>query len=155
MFTPKLPERPQPLSDQQDIITPATPGAMPPVPPPVIPTPVQPPAPRHHQQTFIARGVRIEGEFVSQGDVTIEGELVGSLNVEGTLTLGSTAFVKANIFCGGGVLAGQVVGNVDAKDRLEIQGTGRIAGDLTCQTFVVQSGARLRGMIKTGEDITA
>ena len=38
--------------------------------------------------TIIARGDRVEGEFRSQGNVTIEGELIGSLTCGGHLMIG-------------------------------------------------------------------
>jgi cytoskeletal protein CcmA (bactofilin family) len=45
--------------------------------------------------TIIAHGVRVEGNFVSQGDVTVEGDVEGKVSASGVLTVGSDAKLKA------------------------------------------------------------
>ena len=47
--------------------------------------------------TVIARGVRVEGDFTSQGDVVIEGEVNGHVTTNSLLTVGNEAKLKAEV----------------------------------------------------------
>lgn len=100
--------------------------------------------------TVIAKGVKLEGEFKSQGDVLIEGEVLGSIQTDGLLTAGPESKLKAGISAGDAVIAGQVEGNLQIKHRLEVRSTANINGDMTCQTIGVEAGAILQGNMRCG-----
>ncbi|MFA6161109.1 MAG: polymer-forming cytoskeletal protein [Patescibacteria group bacterium] len=102
--------------------------------------------------TVIAKGVKLEGEFKSQGDVLIEGEVIGNIQTEGLLTVGPEAVLKAGISAGDAVIAGKIEGNINVKKRLELKATAKIKGDISCQTAVVESGAAMQGNVKCGEE---
>ncbi len=102
--------------------------------------------------TVIAKGVRLEGDFKSQGDVLIEGEVVGSISTDSLLTVGNEALLKAGVQASEAVIAGMVEGNLQIFNRLEIKGTAKIKGDIVCKTVVVEAGAVLHGNMKCGDD---
>jgi cytoskeletal protein CcmA (bactofilin family) len=102
--------------------------------------------------TIIAKGVKLEGEFKSQGDVLIEGEVVGNIQTEGLLTAGPESVIKAGIVAADAVIAGKLEGNLQIKNRLEIRSTARIKGDTICQTIGVEAGAVLQGNVHCGEE---
>lgn len=101
-------------------------------------------------QTVIARGVRVEGDFKSQGNVTIEGELVGSLTCGGHLTIGTEASIQASVTAEEATISGHVQGNIRVTKRLELKSTARIKGDITTEAVAVESGASLEGMFAVG-----
>ncbi|MFA6406577.1 MAG: polymer-forming cytoskeletal protein [Patescibacteria group bacterium] len=103
--------------------------------------------------TIIAKGVKLEGEFKSQGDVLIEGEVVGNIQTDGLLTAGPESLIKAGISAADAVIAGKVEGNLQIKHRLEIRATARIKGDTVCQTIGVEAGAVLQGNVRCGEEV--
>ena len=100
--------------------------------------------------TVIAKGVRLEGDFKSQGDVLIEGEVRGTIVTDGLLTLGPDALLKASVTATDAILAGKLEGNIKIKHRLEVKGTANLTGDIVCETVTVESGAVLQGNIKSG-----
>lgn len=102
--------------------------------------------------TVIARGVKLEGEFKSQGDVLIEGEVVGNIQTDGLLTAGPEALLKAGVMAADAVIAGRVEGNLQVKRRLEVKSTAKIKGDISCLTIVVEAGAMLQGNVRCGEE---
>ncbi len=111
--------------------------------------------PSHHEgTTIIARGVRVEGDFIAQGDVTIEGDVTGHVTAEGTLHIGAEAKLKAEVSADDAVIAGSIVGSVIVKKRLEIKSTARISGDVTCETVTVEAGAMMDGKISVGATAT-
>ncbi len=101
--------------------------------------------------TVIARGVRVEGDFKSQGDVVIEGEVDGQITTSAVLTVGSDAKLKAQVVAEEATIAGQVEGSITVKKRLELKMTAKITGDVTCETIIVEAGAALNGKVSVGD----
>lgn len=99
---------------------------------------------------MIARGVRVEGDFKSQGNVTIEGELVGSLTCGGHLTIGPEAMIEATVQADEATISGSVQGNITTKRRLELKATARIKGDTLAETIAVEPGASMEGHVRIG-----
>ncbi len=104
------------------------------------------------QATIIARGVRLEGEFASQSDVHIEGEVNGHVTTTGKLTIGQAAQVKADVAANSAVIAGVVDGSLMVKERLDLKSTARVVGDVTCATASIEAGAQLNGKVSIGHE---
>lgn len=108
-------------------------------------------APSTNGATVIARGVKVEGDFVSQGDVIIEGEVNGHVSTSGLLTVGTEAKLKAEVAADDAVIAGLVEGTVTVKKRLELKSTAKVVGDVICETASVEAGAVLHGKCTIGQ----
>lgn len=102
-------------------------------------------------ETIIAQGVRVEGDFHSQGDVVIDGEVSGSIETTQALKIGESAKIHANVTAKSAVIAGEVKGNIRAGDRLELLETSVVEGDVETTNLSVASGARVNGKITMGE----
>ncbi len=100
--------------------------------------------------TVIAKGVKVEGEFTSQSDVLIEGEVHGTLSTVGMLTVGPEAKIKADVSAGEAVVSGVVEGNMTVMKRLEIKSSAKVMGDVAAETVVVEAGAVLAGRMMIG-----
>jgi len=100
--------------------------------------------------TVIAGGVRVEGDFTSQGDVLIEGEVHGNVTTTGLLTVGPQAKLKAGVKAEKAIIAGIIEGNLEVGSHLDIKSTASILGDITCQTASVESGATMDGRVEIG-----
>src|SRR5574337_1291089 len=100
--------------------------------------------------TVIARGVKVEGEFSSQGGVLIEGEVHGNLSSTGLLTVGPEAKIKADVHASDAVISGSVDGNVTVDKRLELKATAKINGDIMAQTVMIEAGASVNGRMAVG-----
>ena len=48
-------------------------------------------------ETIIAPGVRVEGDFTSQGFVLIDGEVLGTVKTESDLDVGERAKISADV----------------------------------------------------------
>ena len=74
----------------------------------------------------------------------------GSIRLPGhTLTIGPHADIKAQISAKAVVIMGAVAGNVTAGERVEIQATGSVTGDIVSPRLVVADGGYLRGRVET------
>ncbi len=105
---------------------------------------------RQSAATVIANGVRVEGDFSSQGDVLIEGEVHGNVSTSGMLTVGPAAKLKADVKAEKAVVAGTVEGNLTVGSHLDLKSTACLMGDLTCETVSVESGASMNGRVMVG-----
>jgi cytoskeletal protein CcmA (bactofilin family) len=114
-------------------------------PEPVSSTPPRPTA------TVIAKGVKVEGDFASDGDVQIEGEVKGSLATKGRLTVGPDAVIRAEVKAGDASIAGLIEGNITIERRIDLKSTAKIKGDLVAEALSVESGAKLEGKTSVGQ----
>lgn len=100
--------------------------------------------------TTIARGVKVEGDFASQGDVVIEGEVHGKISAAGTLTIGPEAVIKADVTADEAIIAGFVEGNVRVKKQAVLRATAKVMGDFTSERVNIEAGAVLDGRVQVG-----
>ncbi len=99
------------------------------------------------QETVIAQGVKLEGDFASQGDVTIDGEVSGSVRTASHLRVGEDAVIEAEVAASSAVVAGRVKGNIRVEDRLELLETCHVEGDVVARVLTVAAGAQVNGRI--------
>ena len=104
-----------------------------------------------NNETIIAQGVRVEGDFHSEGDVVIDGEVTGSVETAQALTIGQRARIHANVTAKTAVVSGEIKGNLCATDRLELLATSVVEGDIQTMNLSVASGAQINGKITMGE----
>src|SRR3989339_1276894 len=103
-------------------------------------------------ETIISASVKLEGDFVSQGNVLIEGEVEGSLRTEKDLKVGERARISADVGAANAVVAGEIRGNIDITDRLELEPTAKVFGDIRTADLVIASGAIICGKITMGSE---
>ena len=100
---------------------------------------------------WIGQGVVVEGRITSTQDLRIDGKVEGTIEVGNHgVTLGTGAVVKANLVARSIVVSGTVIGNVTATQRLDLQATGSVQGDIRSPRLVVADGATINGKVDTG-----
>jgi cytoskeletal protein CcmA (bactofilin family) len=96
----------------------------------------------------LGKSVQIKGELRGDEDLTIEGRIDGKIVLgEHALTIGPNGQIKAEIKARSVVVAGELVGNITATDKVEVAPTGSVLGDLRAPRVVLADGARFRGSI--------
>ncbi len=103
-------------------------------------------------ETIIGPSVKVEGDFSSKGNVTVEGVVHGSLKTEKDLKVGVGAKISASVFAANAFIAGEVKGNVKTGGRLELTDTSKIYGDIEAKTVIMAAGAVLNGKCTMGSD---
>jgi cytoskeletal protein CcmA (bactofilin family) len=97
------------------------------------------------RDTIIAQGVKVEGDFKSKGNIIIEGMVSGSVKTENDLHVGEKAKISANLTVQNAHIAGEVQGNIKAKEKLELATTSRVYGDIEAKTLIINAGAIFNG----------
>ena len=97
----------------------------------------------------LGKSVVIDGELSGSEDLTLCGQMEGSIKLpDHTLTVGSGADIKAEISARIVVIMGAVTGNVTAGEKVEIQVTGSVTGDIVSPRLVIADGGRLHGKVQ-------
>jgi cytoskeletal protein CcmA (bactofilin family) len=94
---------------------------------------------------LLGRGVRFEGKLTFAGTVRIDASFVGTIVTDDVLVVGEAARIDANITCGTIVVHGEVNGNIQAKNGVEIRSTAKVRGDLETPALLVEKGAFFQG----------
>ena len=95
--------------------------------------------------SILSEGVKFEGKLSSEGNVRVDGEFDGELIINGNLTIGNKskgkgAIKATNITCGG-IIDGSVI----ASEKLILEATAKIEGDISAKILVINEGASFKG----------
>ena len=100
---------------------------------------------------WIGKAVRVEGRVVSAEDLTIDGEVEGSIELGGhSLTIGPDAKIKADLLAKIVTISGKVTGNVKAVEKIALNPTATVEGDITAPRFAMADGATVMGKVQAG-----
>ncbi len=97
---------------------------------------------------LIGRSVIVKGQVLGREDLTIDGELEGTLELqEHRLTVGPNGKVQASIKAREVVVLGTVHGNIEAGERIDIRKDAKLVGDLKTARIMIEDGAYFKGSI--------
>ncbi len=96
-------------------------------------------------ETIIGPSVKVQGDFIGQGNVVIEGVVKGSVKTNGDLKIGEQAKINASITAANAKISGEIKGNVKIKGDLELSSNAKIFGDIETKSICVARGAVLNG----------
>jgi cytoskeletal protein CcmA (bactofilin family) len=97
----------------------------------------------------IGKSISIKGDLTGDEDIQVEGTVEGRIDLPNNqLTVGAEGRVRAEVHAKLVVVIGQVNGNIVAAERLEVQASGVIHGDVKAPRLIVHEGAVLNGSIE-------
>jgi cytoskeletal protein CcmA (bactofilin family) len=99
----------------------------------------------------IGKSISLKGDLSGNEDVVVEGHVEGRIDLPNNqLTIGANGSIAAEVHAKTVIVIGKVTGNVGASERIEIQATGLVNGDVSAPRLVVQEGAVVNGSIEMG-----
>ena len=105
---------------------------------------------------WIGRGIEVNGDIAFADRLQVDGKTIGKLTSEsGTLIIGESGHVEAQVDVGVCVVHGSVHGNLIARSKLEIRRTGRVHGDVITPVLLVEEGAVFNGAIRMSQEAGA
>ena len=102
---------------------------------------------RPGEATLVARGSRLEGRLVADNDVEVHGEIYGTIEGKGQVLVAEGSTVEAALHSRVVVVAGKVVGDVSADDKIELRASAALRGNITAPRVVIQDGASFEGQV--------
>lgn len=104
--------------------------------------------------SIIGPGMQITGDLITDGTVRVEGRVEGTVQAGRAVVLSQGGEVVGNILTQDAVIGGRVEGTVIAENRLELQSTAILEGEVRAraQNLQLDKGARFNGQIHMIED---
>src|SRR3984893_11249070 len=98
--------------------------------------------------TLVGEGSLFEGRIKSEASLRIEGMVTGDMECTGDVTVGEHGVVKSNIIARNIIIAGSVHGNIITKGILKITATGKLYGNTTAASLMIDEGGVFQGTSK-------
>ena len=111
--------------------------------------------PEGAMNTIVGKGTKIEGNMEVTQSIRIDGSFKGSLSASETLIVGSTGDLSdVTVNVKNAVIGGKITGNITASNKVTLESTSRLTGDLTAKLLVIEEGALFSGNCRSGEQNT-
>lgn len=102
-----------------------------------------------HNSARLGASLQIKGHITGTEKLQIDGKVDGPISLRGhELTVGPSAQLNSEIHAGQVVVYGKVVGNVHARDRVDVKTDGSIIGDISTARISIEDGAHFKGRIE-------
>jgi cytoskeletal protein CcmA (bactofilin family) len=101
---------------------------------------------------LISNGTEITGDVKSDGDIRIDGMLIGNLTTKGKVVIGNTGKVKGEVVCKNSEVHGEVDGKINVSQLLTLKNSSQINGDIITEKLSIEPGARFTGNCNMTDD---
>jgi len=106
-----------------------------------------PTTPEATDRTVIARPSKIEGRISGSGEIVVNGFVSGTIEAAGTVKVGEMGRVEATVHGRVVSVAGAVVGDITADEKIELEISARVDGNITAPRILIKDGANFRGQV--------
>ncbi len=101
-----------------------------------------------HNYNRIIAGAQIKGDIISEGDLRLDGVLVGNLSLKGKLVLGEGGSIMGKIFCKSCDISGNIKGEVKCDGLMTLRSTSVVEAFLLVGNLVIETGSVFTGTCK-------
>jgi cytoskeletal protein CcmA (bactofilin family) len=106
------------------------------------------PEPETRNTATIGKAVKINGQIFTKEDLYVDGDVEGTIEShDNKVTIGPNGRVQAGIRAREVVILGQVQGNVEASDKVDIRKDAKLVGDIITSRISIEDGALFKGSI--------
>jgi cytoskeletal protein CcmA (bactofilin family) len=99
----------------------------------------------HTSINLIGNGTTIKGEVKSNGDIRIDGTLIGQVYSKGKIVVGNTGVIEGEIYCQNADFSGNIAAKVEVSELLTLKATSRLKGEIVTNKLAIEPGARFTG----------
>jgi len=95
--------------------------------------------------TLISAGTVLQGDLKSEADLRIDGTIHGNVTSTAKIIVGPNGFVEGHIQGLQADITGKVVGNISAKELVQLRTNAKVQGNITAVSLQIESGAAFNG----------
>jgi cytoskeletal protein CcmA (bactofilin family) len=107
-------------------------------------------APAGKGYSLLDAQLSVTGDLETSGSLRIEGKLDGSVLSADSVVVGVGSTISGDIHAREVVVGGTITGNVHASERVELQATAVVTGDVHTGSILVQEGGVVNGRVLMG-----
>lgn len=105
---------------------------------------------------LISLGTKIKGDIETDGDLRIDGSLIGNIITKGKLVVGDSASIEGTIECENSDISGKVVAKLKVNNLLLLKESARFSGDIITKKISIEPGAVFSGSCQmTSENLNS
>lgn len=101
--------------------------------------------------SVIDQGCEITGRINFVGTLILNGRFQGEMVSSDVLVVAAEGELEANVEVGTAIISGQIKGNIVARERVELQATARVVGDIESPVLMLEEGVAFDGRCKMKE----
>jgi len=102
--------------------------------------------------SIIGAGMRVVGDISADGVVKIEGSVSGTVRAAKQVLVARGGEVEGDVVSREAIIGGEVRGAIYAEERVELQTTSVVHGDVHTKRLLIQEGGEINGVLRMGED---
>ena len=95
--------------------------------------------------TMVGVDTLIEGTLKTKSSIRINGTIIGDVRADGIVVLTKTGKIVGTIEAESIIVAGVVEGNMSIRDKVNVEATGEIYGDVITKKFVIDEESIFQG----------
>lgn len=103
--------------------------------------------------TLISSGTTLKGDISSNGDLRIDGTIIGNIQSNAKIVIGANGLVEGDITGNQADIVGKVSGNIRAKELLQLRGECVVTGNLYAGKLQVEPSATFNGQCHMGANV--
>ena len=103
--------------------------------------------------SIIGAGMRVVGDISADGVVKIEGSVSGTVRAAKQVLVARGGEVEGDVVSREAIIGGEVRGAIYAEERVELQTTSIVHGDVHTKRLLIQEGGEINGVLRMGEDV--
>ncbi len=107
--------------------------------------PPEPPNPLPTGYSVFDTQMTVEGDVETDGTLRVDGTMRGSVRRADVVVVATGATIVGNVSAREVIIGGTITGNVTAVERIELQDTGAVAGDIEAAAINIQEGGKVDG----------
>ena len=102
-------------------------------------------APVGTSTSLIGAGTSMKGDITSNGDLRIDGQLVGNIHCSAKVVIGANGVVQGDINGQQADIMGKVTGTIKVKDLLQLKGGSLLTGSIQAAKLQIEPTANFNG----------
>jgi cytoskeletal protein CcmA (bactofilin family) len=105
------------------------------------------------EMNIIGAGTVVEGKIRSQGNVRVDGKLIGEVTASESLSVGITGEIEGNVTAKNVTVGGKVRGTISATEKIVFEGKSVIRGDIRATRLIIDEGSIFDGRVSMTEKV--
>ena len=103
------------------------------------------------EMNIIGAGTVLEGKIRTQGNIRVDGKLIGEVTANESLSVGNTGEIEGNVTAKNITVGGKVRGTISATEKIVFEGKSVVRGDIRATRLVIDEGAIFDGRVSMTE----
>lgn len=100
---------------------------------------------------FLGKGTEFKGMLTYQGTIRVDGKIEGEILTKGTLIVGDTAEINAEVNAGTIISSGKINGNLVATEKIQLLNPAVLTGSIKTPHLLIEEGVKFNGTCDMGK----